>query len=352
MNKIHFSAPGRICLFGEDVDYMGLESIVAGINRRVHIKALINNHSTIHVNLLDKQENYEFKFARQELHKRDYIKSAFNMYFNKFPDNFGATISIYSSLPIGKGLSSSSALCSALIALFDYITKTGSSKEEIAKRAYEAEVVSLNEAGGMMDHFATSIGQLLYIVCRKPIYWKNLSNNIKGLLICDTLESKETVYSIKKRKQQIYKGIEFVKRNDRTFDIVSYPFNKTQSLYHRYPKLELKRLLGILGIRDIVRAGYKLLNKPLFDEHRFAELINRHHHFQENFFDNVTSRMKRYVKIANENGAQACKLLGSGHGGCFLIFAPTKKAKIKEALKNRGAKTFEIKIDEGIKKHK
>ena len=45
--KIVTSSPGRVCLFGEDVDYMGLEVITLAINQRIEIQGRINTNGMI-----------------------------------------------------------------------------------------------------------------------------------------------------------------------------------------------------------------------------------------------------------------------------------------------------------------
>ena len=50
---ISVSAPGRICLFGEHQDYLGLPVIAAGISRRIVIEGEHRNDNFIVINMPD-----------------------------------------------------------------------------------------------------------------------------------------------------------------------------------------------------------------------------------------------------------------------------------------------------------
>ncbi|MHA2358184.1 MAG: galactokinase family protein, partial [Candidatus Heimdallarchaeaceae archaeon] len=91
MEKIAVSAPGRICLFGEDLDYMGLEVITVAINQRINVIGKLNDSGRIRVNLEDLNQILEFKNRKQKIQtKREYVKSTFNLYHEFLPKNFGA----------------------------------------------------------------------------------------------------------------------------------------------------------------------------------------------------------------------------------------------------------------------
>ncbi|MHA1396958.1 MAG: mevalonate kinase family protein [Candidatus Heimdallarchaeaceae archaeon] len=349
MEKVVVSTPGRICLFGEDVDYMGLEVITLAINQRIKVEGIVNDTGIIQIELTDLNKKIEFKNKIQKIKtKHDYIKSVFNFYQKQLPSSFGAKIKVNSTLLIGKGLSSSSAFNVALVAFFDKICKQNLTKEQIALRAYEAEVVRLGQAGGMMDHFASVMGGLLYLECRHPYHYKKLEIKIEDLVIVDTLEAKPTVKTIEKRKKEIEKGMKLAKRSIPDFNLQTTDLQEIKKLYEKKRNIGLKRLIGVLGIRDVVREGYVLLKKNNDYEKKLTELIERHHFFQENYFDNVTEKMRKLIAIAKEAGAKACKLLGSGNGGSFLVIAQDNE-KIIERMKLEGGRAYKVKIDEGLK---
>lgn len=348
--KIVTSSPGRVCLFGEDVDYMGLEVITLAINQRIEIQGRINTNGKISVNLEDLKKKIVFTNKKQRnLRRRDYVKSAFNIYQEFFPKDFGANMSVKSNLPIGKGLSSSSAFCAALIGFFDKAAQYNSSEKELAWNAYLAEVVNLGEPGGMMDHYASVIGNLVYLECREPYTLEKLEPKLNGIVIGDTLTKKETLQTLIKRKKEIHQGIQLMLKKDKNFDLELDSFEDVFFEYEKNHDLNLRRLLGILGIRDVVREGYQLMKTANPSPEKIASLINRHHEIQKTYFENVTQKMQDLINHARDAGALGCKLLGSGNGGSFLAYSPGTENVVAEAINDNGGLAYILQQDDGLK---
>ena len=350
MQEITVSAPGRICLFGEDVDYMSLEVITLALNQRIVVKGKITNTGKLLFNLHDFNRKVEFRNEKQKItNERDYIVSSFNLYQEHLPPSFGAEIEVKSTLLIGKGLSSSSAFTSALIAFFDKVTNIGSSKSEVAKRAYLAEVVNLGESGGMMDHYASVIGGVLYLECREPYHHEKLNIKLNGLVIGDTLEKKRnTVQALAQRKREIQAGVREMKNIDNNFNLEDYPIEKVMQFYQKNKSSNIQRLIGALGIRDTVREGYKVLKSGIEFDEKIAKLLNKHHHYQSTYFENVTEKMQKLVDLANNAGAIGCKLLGTGNGGCFLAYSPRNEKEVIQSINRGGGKAYLVEQDIGL----
>ncbi|MHA1346020.1 MAG: mevalonate kinase family protein [Candidatus Heimdallarchaeaceae archaeon] len=349
MKEFYISTPGRICLFGEDVDYMGLEVITLAINNRIEIFGTITNDNIIHIKLTDLDKTIEFENEKQPIKsKNDYVFSAFNMYQERLPNSFGAKIEVKSNLSMGKGLSSSSAFCVALVAFFDKVAKVNSSNKELAKQAYNAEVLNLKQAGGMMDHFASVLGNIIYLECRDSYNFERLNVKLDGLIIGDTLKQKETIQTLMVRKKEISEGIKWMKEIDRNFNLLNYPIKLVTEEYKENESVGLRRLLGILGIRNVVRAGYDLLKNDRGNKMRFAELLNHHHHIQHEYLENVTSRMQELILHANGAGALGCKLMGSGNGGSFLAYAPNSEKEVMNAITEQGGEAYVVQQDRGL----
>jgi galactokinase len=75
------STPGRICLFGEHQDYLGLPVIAAAISRRMYLTAVPRSDSQVHIHMPDigKTESFDLKGPLTYVAKRDYFRSAVNV---------------------------------------------------------------------------------------------------------------------------------------------------------------------------------------------------------------------------------------------------------------------------------
>ncbi|MHA2357700.1 MAG: mevalonate kinase family protein [Candidatus Heimdallarchaeaceae archaeon] len=349
MEKIAVSTPGRICLFGEDLDYLGLEVITVAINQRINVIGEINDSGSIKVKLEDMNQIFEFKNEKQKIQtKREYVKSAFNLYQEFLPPNFGANIIVNSNLLIGKGLSSSSAFAAALVGFFDKAANINSKEKDIARNAYLAEVVNLGEPGGMMDHYASVIGNVIYLECQEPFHFEKLDVKLEGLVIGDTLKRKETIETITLRKQEIMSAIEIVKKKNTEFSLKKTSLKDVLELYEEINNPNLKRLIAVLGIRDVVKNGFEKIKNNQINRNNLADLINKHHYYQQNYFENVTEKMQTLIHKAKEAGALGCKLLGSGNGGSFLAYAPEKENAVADAIVSNGGEAYQVNQDRGI----
>ena len=166
--NLQTSAPGRICLFGEHQDYLGLPVITAAINKRIAITGRKNNNKIFNINLPDinDQEIIDLNRPVKYIKERDYFRSAINVLLR---DNVqiknGYDCVVEGNIPINSGTSSSSAL---IVAWIKFLLKTAGDDRctdqlEVARFAHQAEVVEFDEPGGMMDHYAASFGSILYI---------------------------------------------------------------------------------------------------------------------------------------------------------------------------------------------
>ena len=159
-------APGRVCLFGEHSDYLGLDVIAAAIDMAIEIVATPREDNEIHIDYSDLGDHDEFSpdTEIEYRNRRDYIRSSFNVMSRKgFKPKHGWHLQVRGNIPIAAGLSSSSAMTVGAIKAIAKMAGTKLSKEELALTAYDAEVAEFGESGGTMDHFASAIGGVIHI---------------------------------------------------------------------------------------------------------------------------------------------------------------------------------------------
>ncbi|MBN1999879.1 GHMP kinase, partial [candidate division KSB1 bacterium] len=205
MKKINVSAPGRICLFGEHQDYLGLPVITAAIDLRISIQAqsrtdrkiflqLPDIHSSMHIDL-DQPISYQSK--------RDYFRSGINILKREGINlPFGFDGLVRGNIPINSGTSSSSALVIAWIKLLLELVgdRRAENSRQIAILAHRAEVLEFNEPGGQMDHFAAAFGGAMYLDFSNMERSKPLPVRFGTFVLGDSQEPKDTVGILKRVK--------------------------------------------------------------------------------------------------------------------------------------------------------
>ncbi|MEZ4902734.1 MAG: galactokinase family protein [Spirosomataceae bacterium] len=173
------STPGRICLFGEHQDYLGLPTIAAAISRRISIEGTYRNDQQVVIDMPDLGQKEIFELADNLVYERerDYFRSTINVLKRRgFGFSRGLACVVHGNIPINSGTSSSSAL---IVTWANFLTRHADvpaelSAKELGEIANAAEVLEFGEPGGMMDHYSTAIGHLIYLESTPEIYVESL----------------------------------------------------------------------------------------------------------------------------------------------------------------------------------
>ena len=188
--------PGRICLFGEHQDYLGLPVIALAISLHSKIKFTRRKDDKVVIRLPDINHQEVFSLKNLKYTKeRDYFRSGLKVCIDNgltFSRGFECTIT--STIPIGAGTSSSSSIVVGFINLLSSIADnpTNWDSNKLGKVAYQAEVLEFGEPGGMMDQFSTAMGGCIHIE-QQPLEIRNLSLNLKSFVLGHSHEPKDTL---------------------------------------------------------------------------------------------------------------------------------------------------------------
>ena len=118
VSEVSVEAPGRICLFGDHQDYLGLPIIACAINRFVKLSAISNEFEIFNLIMPDINSSRSFSIYEsfENLIPGDHFASAIRVAkrYGCIP-NKGYSITITGKIPINAGLSSSSAIVVAWV---------------------------------------------------------------------------------------------------------------------------------------------------------------------------------------------------------------------------------------------
>ena len=353
--KICVSAPGRICLFGEHQDYLNLPVITAAINRRVAVCATPIPERKIHLHLPDigSEEQFEFNGAEVPYRKeRDYLRSAFNVLRREgYALTQGLEGDVRGNIPINSGTSSSSALIVAWIRLLsEFSTRGGiTDPEMIARLAHQAEVTEFQEPGGMMDHYACSVGGVLFQEFYPTVSVRPLVNITDTFVLGDSLQPKDTKGILARVRGTIQRGVELLMRIWPEFSLRESSLEEAAGYLPQLPEQEAAYVKGALENRDLTLQGRRLLSQPSLDKRRFGALLNAQQQILRNVFRISTPKIDAMLQAALEAGAYGGKINGSGGGGCMFVYAPENPKKIAKAIEEAGGKAYIITLDSGVK---
>lgn len=367
--EIRVSTPSRLCLFGEHLDYLGLEVIAVAINLRFSAKITKRDDSLVRIRIRDASidtlnaENteglytsYAFNLAEPITYEnnRDYLRSTVNVLLRAGYPLTGADIQMDSEIPIGKGMCSSSTMIVVLTrALLESIGHADANNpEKIAHLAFDAEVTEFGEPGGMMDHYTSAIGGLVNLSFpngETEVY--PLSGKLGGrFILFDSLQQKDTTRVLGNAKTPALEAIamlsEYGIKSVRDFtDDAKMPLLEKLDEDH-------KRVLSaaVDNFRILLEAK-KLLNADVIDDVAIGALISRHHANLRDGLRISTPRIEEILETAKANGALGGKINGSGGGGCGYVYAREEDCeKIMKAIEALGYPTKMLMQDTGVRK--
>ena len=351
MREFKAIAPGRVCLFGEHSDYLGLDVIPAAINLCIQIDAIPRDDNRVLVDYVDLGESDEFIIDnRLEYgHRRDYIRSAFNVLLKNslIPQN-GVDLRVSGNLPIAGGLSSSSALSVAAVLVVAHLSGVPLTKLQLARLAFQSEVVEFGESGGMQDHLASAYGGVIHLDLGNDYRVTEIPIELNSFVIGDSQEEKsDTVGDIRYIKATVEKEYEEIRKSIPSFDRRKtalkkvYDLNKSRS----YPEMQMAE--ATLQNRDLTQRAFSFLLSGTANPKEIGDMLKEHHKILKDGLHRSTDRIEGLITAAYDAGALGCKINGSGGGGTMMAYSDGNQEEIASAIEDAGGKAYIVRIGEG-----
>lgn len=352
--KIISNSPGRICLFGEHQDYMGLPVISAAINLTIQISGSISDGDKISVDLPDIGKRMEFD-QENIVYKgeKDYIRSVVKVLkVRGLLGKVKVDAVVKGDIPRKAGTSSSSALSVAwagfLLGARFNPDEIGRMSKQIAEAAYSAEVEEFGESGGRQDQYASAFGGVNYFTFSDDITVEKLNPSLGGIVLGDSGEPKDTQKTLRRIRagqeeglKELSKFYKFKSNNDIEFEKASKYFSRITN--HVRPYLE-----AVLENYSITKSALFEMRKSMTDNAGIASLMNRHHSILRDKLNISTVKIEKMIKGSLEAGAISAKINGSGEGGCMFAYCPGKEQEVSDAIIKAGGAPHIIGVGRGL----
>jgi galactokinase len=219
--------------------------------------------------------------------------------------------------------------------------------EQLARFAYEAEVVEFSEPGGMMDHFAAALGGIITIDFSPEISVRSLNAPLKSFVLGNSHEPKDTKYILANVKDRIIDIDSKLKKIDNNFSLLTIE-KDSLSGYKKYLTGDQFKLLdGTIENRDLTGTARLELNKTDPDHKKIGALLNQHQEVLREVLGISTAKIDRMIEASIKAGGYGAKINGSGGGGCMFAYSPEEPEKVKEAIEAAGGEAFIIETDTG-----
>ena len=344
------STPGRICLFGEHQDYLGLPVIAMAISLRARIKGERRTDQEVIIHKPDISETERFLINDTGYQRdRDYFKSGINVCKKeglKFANGFECEIR--SDIPIKAGTSSSTAI---VVSWINFLSQMADSplkwsNEKIGELAYKAEVTEFKEPGGMMDQYTTAMGNMVYIESEPEISVEELDTSLGHFVLGDSGDQKDTLAILSHCRDMRLDILNKIRPLNIGFDLNSCDHELDLSSLNDHERYLFN---CTIDNRDLLRQARSELDRNTRDHELIGSLLNKHHSILRDHLNVSTEKIETMIDAATNAGAIGCKINGSGGGGCMFAYAPDDPQAVADAIESVGGKAFLINADEGTK---
>ncbi|MBY9019587.1 MAG: hypothetical protein KGD67_00920 [Candidatus Lokiarchaeota archaeon] len=366
---IRIKSPGRICLFGEHQDYLDYPIISMAISKYIYLEAKRISEKKLEISLPNLNQFMEIPLNNKELaynSNRDYLISGYNQFIRKkIRFNKGYNIKITGDIPINAGVASSSALVICWLYFLNIITKRKLEPFQMALEGYNTEVKEFQEGGGMMDHFTSVFGNLIFLKPEDPKpKLKTYDFTLDGFVLGNSMEKKSTVDDLVRTKFSSLKAFEIINSIFPKFNRFD---TKLEDIKPYLPSLKeeyKKKIIGNIVNRDITNKAKNLIENHITlvkkgissdIDHNFYQklgtLLNQH---QEQLRDNIgisTSKINKIIEECLNTGAFGSKINGSGFGGTMFALFPNNEEILKQSIQKAGGKAYNIKTSYGVEKY-
>jgi galactokinase len=352
---IRISVPGRICLFGDHQDYLGLPVIACAIDRSLNLFAKENNKDHILISMPDIQDESKI-FLSKDLNKlgpNDLLLSAINVLRRKGLNiNKGYHVKINSNIPINAGISSSSALITAWIQFLLNAFGNGIdlTHETIAKLAYEAEVTELNAPGGNMDQITIAMGGIVFIETDKEFSCSPIKGDLGVMILANSGIPKDTTILLTNIRKQTQESFDRIGEIHSDFDPSLIGIEDIKKYEMVLPE-KLKRFFRAAIENHIITQQAKIeFERHQTDPKILGVLMSEHHQVLKEKLGITVPKIDTLIETAINSGAFGAKIVGSGGGGCIVALTDQrqKDSLIKKLLENGATTAYEVRVAQGI----
>lgn len=351
------AAPGRVNLIGEHTDYNEGFVLPGAVDKRMYVAIAAVSEPAITIYANQFKESFTFNpeenlqpvsgWMNYLLGVTHHIKAAGKTVG-------GAQVLIDGDIPVGAGMSSSAALCSAYGFALNELFNLGLSRMELAFIGQKTEHTFVGVKCGIMDQFASlhgKKGHVMKLDCRSleyeyiPFDFPDHKIVLVNSMVTHSLAGSE--YNV--RRQQCEEGVSIIKK--------SYPAIKSlrdvkldmlQQHQHDMSSVVFDRCWYVVTEEERLISGCEALQHGDLDT--FGKLmIATHNGLSKQYAVSCTQLDFLAERAGFIEGVVGSRMMGGGFGGCTINIVHTEmvdsfKEKIQQSFEGLFKVTPEVYI--------
>jgi galactokinase len=342
---IFATAPGRVNLIGEHIDYCDGFVLPFALERSILIAAAPNGAGEARVATDSDPEGAVFAVGGPQEKGSpkwaNYLRGVAHGFHGRGIEISGFDAFIVSSLPSGAGLSSSAALECAVATLFEGLTGTFLDTREKALLAQKAEHDFAGVPCGIMDQFASAFGrdgQLVLIDCRSgEAEMVPFTDPALTILVSNTKVSHElSDGGYAARRKSTEDGLAAIGKpswRDVTPEDLESASAKIDAVTFRRSRHVVGEIARTIGAVEALKRG---------DFSELGRLMYESHNSLRDDFEvscpELDHLVAKALEIGSEGGVIGARMTGGGFGGSTVTLCDAGKA---EAIAAAVVKSYE-----------
>ncbi len=326
------SAPGRINIIGEHIDYNDGFVLPAAIDKAIYLGFTKKEANPTSIQSIDFGETIEIDGSKQTSGWAAYFEAIHQLMKEKEMWHQSVSCKIISNLPVGAGISSSAALCCGYLYGLNELNEWGMTRLEIAKFAQQVEhAIGVN--CGLMDQYAVMFGmkdKAILLDCKNETHqYVDLKLRKHALYLINSNIKHEligTPYNDRRRTcEKIIRAIQ-----DRYENIPSW-----QNVKHHMVD-EVKEQLtanehqqGIYVVEEFQRVKYCAAKLIELNVTAIGKALYETHEGLSKQFQVSCDETDLLVALAKQNNVLGARMMGGGFGGCTINVLEKETAQNK-----------------------
>ena len=329
------AAPGRVNLIGEHTDYNGGFVLPGAIDRNIYVALSPSTDPCLHVQAFEYRE--QFSFSLDDMHPVEgWPTYLMGMIYLTMPEKklpHGLNVAVAGNVPVGAGMSSSAALCSAFGLALNEFFRLGLSRMEIALAAQKAEQQFAGLQCGIMDPFASlhgKAGHLMKLDCRSlefeyvPFHFPDLRIILVNTMVSHSLASSE--YNL--RRQQCEAGVHILQKRDPSIHSLRDVSGRMLEMHrHEMDATVYARCRFVIEENQRLLEGCECLKRN--DPDAFGRLMYASHEgLSKDYAVSCPESDFLVNTIRGSAGVKGARQMGGGFGGCIITLVKADDADL------------------------
>ncbi len=346
------SAPGRICLFGDHQDHLGLPIITAALSVRLTLTAWHHGLPGFRFRLANPEQRLSVAFDGIPLayeHGRDYLRACVNVLLHEgFTFGQGIEGSFQGKLSAGLGVSTAMIInwLNVLGQLADQPRQLDS--RELAYLAHAAEVLEFGNPTSSVDQYTVALGGVLCFKDGSAASVQPLTPALGSFVVAEVPESVPETNSlanpVTRNRLLLSDVLDRIGRANPAFSLHTATVTEVAEYKDQLGKDDYVLLKATLACRDLTANALSLLQLPQINHARLGQLLTQYHTYLRDAYRFSTAHVDRLLDTALRAGALGGKINTSGGGGSLFVYAPDNARFVAEALERVGAKATVVQV--------